>query len=72
MGTKSWAFERPYCSPSGGVVTASHYKEAIALVHLAHGYCSGTTVSCAAVNTGQGSNGKVTTETFDEDGRVSE
>ena len=66
MVAKSWAFNRPYCSPNGGMVKASHYKEAIQLVHLAYGYASGTTVSCAVIV----ADGGVTTKTFDEDGEV--
>ena len=68
---RSWAFNRPPCSPSCGIINASHYKEALQLVYLAYGHCSGTTVSCVTVNTGQGSNGEVITKTFDEDGEVS-
>ena len=67
---KVWAFRRPYCTPSGGTIQASHYREAIALLHLAYGYCSNTRVSCATVNLGQGGDGGVVTKTFDENGEV--
>ena len=41
---KSFAFNRPYCSPEGGLVCAVDFADAIDLVHSAYGYASNTRV----------------------------
>lgn len=47
ISLKSWAFQRPFCTPTGGFVLARTAPEAISLIHFAHGYCSNTKVFCA-------------------------
>lgn len=44
---KSWAFSRPYCSPTSGILQAKTADEAIDLIHKAYGFASNTSVYCS-------------------------
>ena len=44
---RNWAFIRPYCSPTSGVIQAYEAKEAIDLVHEVYGFASNTSIYCA-------------------------
>lgn len=43
---KTWAFRRPFCSPSTGTLQAKTGKEALKLVHYMYGFASDTEVYC--------------------------
>ena len=45
--TKTWAFKRPYCSPSSGCVLAKTSDEAMKLIYYMYGVASNTEIYCA-------------------------
>ena len=68
----NYVFNRPYCSPASGTVSACSSEIAILMVHRLHGYCSNTTVTSFTQKTGWGGASRVVTITYDEDGVVNE